>query len=78
VVFVLLLQEIDHYSGNLFYVILLLFWLCASVMLLGLCVVTEARYNWYICDINIYSLSKNMVEPQLEGDQVVDLDLTTS
>jgi hypothetical protein len=28
-------------------------------MPLGKCIVAEARYNWYLHDINIYSLSKN-------------------
>jgi hypothetical protein len=43
--------------AGLFFVILL-FWLCASVISLGQCVVAEAGCNWYLRDINIYSLSK--------------------
>jgi hypothetical protein len=34
------------------------FWLCASAVPLGQCVVAEAGCNWYLRDINIYSLSK--------------------
>jgi hypothetical protein len=29
------------------------FWLCASVMPLGQCIVTETECNWYLRDINI-------------------------
>jgi hypothetical protein len=58
-VFVLLLREIDHCSGAFsFYVILLLFWLCASIMLLGHCFVAEARCNWYLFYINVFPLSE--------------------
>jgi hypothetical protein len=54
---VLLLRGIYHYSGAfLFSVILLLFWLRACVLPLG--VVAEAGCNYYLLDINIYSLSK--------------------
>jgi hypothetical protein len=34
--------------------------MCASIMPLGHCVVAKARCNWYLRDINIYSLSKKM------------------
>ena len=37
---------------------LLIFWLCASVMSFGHCVVAAAGCNWYLCDINIFHLSK--------------------
>jgi hypothetical protein len=39
-----------------FFTILLFFWLCASVIPLGQCIVAEAECNWYHRDINIYSL----------------------
>ena len=29
-------------------------------MLFGYCVVADAGYNWYLCDINIFLLSKNV------------------
>jgi hypothetical protein len=61
VVFGPLIQGLDHCSGTFFYVILLLFWLCASVVPLGHYVVAEARCNWYHLDINIYYLSKNLL-----------------
>jgi hypothetical protein len=55
-----LLQGIDHCSGTfLFCISSSVFWLCASVMPLGHFVIVEARCNWYLPDINIYSLSKN-------------------
>jgi hypothetical protein len=34
--------------------------MCASVLLLEHCVVTDAGYNWYLHDINICSLSKKI------------------
>jgi hypothetical protein len=43
-----------------FFVILLAFWLYASVMSLGQCVVVEARCNWCLRNINICSLSKKL------------------
>jgi hypothetical protein len=35
------------------------FWLCASVLLIGHCVVADAGCNWYLRDINIFHVSKN-------------------
>ena len=35
-----------------------IFWLCASILPLGHCVVAEAECNWYLRDINIFPLSK--------------------
>jgi hypothetical protein len=62
VVLVLLLQGMNHYSGTfLFLFYNSFFWLCASVLLLGHCVVAEAECNWYLLNINIYSLSKKKV-----------------
>jgi hypothetical protein len=62
VVFGPLIQGLDHCSGTFFYVILLsFFWLCASIVPLGHYVVAEAGCNWYHLDINIYSLSKNLL-----------------
>jgi hypothetical protein len=58
VVFVLLLQRIDHGIGTLFFVILLTFWLGASVMSSRHCVVADTGYNGYLLDINIYFLPK--------------------
>jgi hypothetical protein len=67
-VLVLLLQGIYHCSGPFsFSVILLFFWLCASVLPLGHCVVAEAGCNWYRLDINIYSLSKKYGRPSVSG-----------
>jgi hypothetical protein len=57
---VLLLQGIDRCSGAFLFIILLLFWLCASLMPLGQCVVAQARCYWYLLDINICSLSNKM------------------
>jgi hypothetical protein len=37
------------------------FWLCASVLSLGYCIVAEAECNWYLRDINIFPLSKKDV-----------------
>jgi hypothetical protein len=54
-VLVLLLQEIDHFSVTF---LICNFFLCASVLSLGQCVITEAGCNWYLLDINICSLSK--------------------
>jgi hypothetical protein len=54
-----MLQGIYHCSWAFsFSVILLFFWLCASVLPQGHCVVVEAGCNWYHLGINIYSLSK--------------------
>ena len=59
VVVALLLQELELCSGTfLFFFSILLFWLCASVGPFGFGVVAEAGCNWYLHDINIYSLSK--------------------
>lgn len=52
----LLFQVMDLCSGTFFLYFLLL--LCASFMPLGHDVVAEAGCNWYLRDINIYSLSK--------------------
>jgi hypothetical protein len=53
----MLLQGIDHCSGTfLFHNFSFIFWLCASIMSLGHCVVADARCNWYLHDINIYFL----------------------
>jgi hypothetical protein len=59
VVLVLMLQGIYHYSGafSFFVILVLLFWLCVSVLSLGHCLVAEAGCNWYHFDINIYILS---------------------
>jgi hypothetical protein len=51
----LLLQDIDHYSGNFFYVILF-FWLCTSILPLGPYIIGEVECNWYFLDINIFPL----------------------
>jgi hypothetical protein len=45
VVLVLVLQEIDYFSGT--FLCISFFWLCASVILLGQCVVAEAGCNWF-------------------------------
>jgi hypothetical protein len=59
---VLLFQEMDLCSEIfLFCNFSLFFWLCASFMPLGYDVVAEAGCNWYIHDINICSLSKNLL-----------------
>jgi hypothetical protein len=52
VVFGLLLQGLGHCSKT-FIFSSSFFWLCASVLLLGYCVVAEAECNWYLYDINI-------------------------
>jgi hypothetical protein len=54
VVLVLLLQGTDQDFSFLQFIFL--FWLCASAMPLGYFVVAVARCNWYLLDINIYSL----------------------
>ena len=59
--FVLQLQGIDHCSGIFFLLLLIVFWMCVSVMFLRYCVVVEAGCNWYLRDINIFSLSKNVL-----------------
>jgi hypothetical protein len=41
-VLVLLFQGLNHQSGTFFFVILLLFWQCASILPLWHCVVAEA------------------------------------
>jgi hypothetical protein len=51
---VLQIQGINQFAGlfcNSF--------LCPSIKLLRHCVVVEAECNWYLLDINIYSLLKN-------------------
>jgi hypothetical protein len=53
-------QGIDLCSGNF----LLcnsssFFWLCASILPLGKYIVAEVDCNWYLLDINMYSLLKN-------------------
>jgi hypothetical protein len=56
VVDVLLLQGLEYRSGAfLFLVSFFIFWLGASVLPLGYCVVAEAGCNWYL-SILIYSL----------------------
>jgi hypothetical protein len=57
VVFGSLKQGFYHYSGT-FLFCNSSFWLCASVLSLGQCVVAEAGCNWYFFDINIFPLSK--------------------
>jgi hypothetical protein len=42
-------------------VLFFLFWMCASVLLLGYYVVAKAGCNWYLRDINIFSLSEKIV-----------------
>jgi hypothetical protein len=56
--FVLLLQRINHCSMTYIFVVLI-FWLCTSILPLEHWVVAEAESNWYLHDINIYSLQKN-------------------
>jgi hypothetical protein len=60
VVFGLLLQEICHSSGTVFFSIIFVSfsWLCASVLLLGHCVVAEAGCNFYLRDTKIFPLLK--------------------
>jgi hypothetical protein len=58
VVLVLLLQGIDYRSGLFFYCNSSFFGMCASIMPLGHHVVAEARCSCYLCDINIFPLSK--------------------
>jgi hypothetical protein len=59
VVLVLQLQGINHWSGT--------FLLCNSFLVVCICIATralhccKARYNWYLLDINIYSLLKKDV-----------------
>jgi hypothetical protein len=43
---------------GLFFFVILFFWLCASAISLGQCVVVETKCNWYLRGINIYSLLK--------------------
>jgi hypothetical protein len=59
VVVVLLLLGLEHRSGCFIFLVSF-FWLCASILPLGYCIVVEAGCNWYNLDINIYSLSKKM------------------
>jgi hypothetical protein len=47
-------------TGLLFFSFFFSFWLCASVLPLGYCVVAEAGCNWYLHDINIFLLSKKL------------------
>jgi hypothetical protein len=56
-VLVLLLQGMNHSSGIFLFFCnsSSFFWLCICIAL-GLCVVEEARCNWYHLNINIYSL----------------------
>ena len=62
VVVVVLLQGLELCSGLFLFLISSSFvWLCASIRPLGLYVVAEAGCIWYLRDINIYSLSKNLV-----------------
>jgi hypothetical protein len=49
-------KELITVAKLFFLVFSLFFWLCASVMPLGQCVVAEAGYNWYLHNINICSL----------------------
>jgi hypothetical protein len=44
--------------ARLFFFSFFFFWQCASVLLLGYCVVEEDGYSWYLRDINIFPLSK--------------------
>jgi hypothetical protein len=53
VVFVLLLEGIDHCSDIFFLLCNSFFWLCASVMSLGNYIVAEIECDWYLYDINI-------------------------
>ena len=65
VVVVLLLQGLELCGGLFlfsFSLIYLFFWLCASARSFGLAVVAEAECNWYLRDINIYSLSKKNIQ----------------
>jgi hypothetical protein len=54
----MLIQGPKQRSGTFLFRLLLLFWLCASVLPLGYCVVADAGCNWYLHDINIFPLSK--------------------
>jgi hypothetical protein len=57
-VFGKLLQEINH-SSKIFFVSFLSFiWTCASIFPLRHYVVADVGCNWYLYDINIFSLSK--------------------
>jgi hypothetical protein len=57
-VLVSLLQESGQCSGAFLFYFSSFFWFCPSIMLLEQCVVAEVGYNWYLHDINIYSLLK--------------------
>jgi hypothetical protein len=50
------------WDTEFYFLVLLFFWLCTSVLLLGYCVVAEAECNWYLCDINIFLLSKKKLK----------------
>jgi hypothetical protein len=60
---VLLLLGMEHRRGTTFcfLVYFFIFWLDAFVLLLGYCVVVEAMCNWYLLDINIFLLLKNVL-----------------
>jgi hypothetical protein len=52
-----------------------LFGLCTSILPLGYCVVTETGCNWYLLDINIYSLSNKKMLGKVMGNSI---NLSTS
>jgi hypothetical protein len=55
-----LLLGLEYHSGSfLFLVSFFLFWLGASVLPLGYCIVAEAGCNWYL-SILIYSLYRRI------------------
>jgi hypothetical protein len=55
-----LLQEIDHCSGIFLFDNSSYFWLCVSIMPLEHCVIAEAGCNWYLININMFPLLKNV------------------
>jgi hypothetical protein len=60
--FVLQLQGFNHRSGIVFFFFsLFVVGLGASIMYLGYFIIAESKYNWYICDINIFLYQKNLV-----------------
>jgi hypothetical protein len=70
-VFSLLLQGLDHYSGTFLFCNSFIFLLCASVVPLGHYVGAEAGSNWCLIDINIFSLSKKDDRIPISASRVV-------
>jgi hypothetical protein len=52
VVLVMLLQEIDHFSGTFLFCNSYFFWLCASVLSLGHYVVADKSGNGWVSEPN--------------------------